>query len=1192
MVNARKMSNKITELLAELPVYLCEFLETNLPEITPDWWENCVIRNLTFRQQENLTRKRGTSLRHLDLAAMLRVFDFNWFEISSRKHFTFEHRHYLKEMISVRNRWAHIAVSGNSFDDIYRDIDTIERFAVVIDAEASFIDKVRKTKEEMINGVSMKNQKNSEVKENDNPKYKFSVGEIVSPHSNPELRGAVIKIEEGSGETRYNVFVDCKIITYYESQLTSSESPRAKRTIVSLDIFHAYLSALHINHPSTSNLYSLHSAKIDFIPYQFRPVLKFIRADRPRLLIADGVGVGKTIEAGLILRELQARREINSVLIICPKPLIVEKKWDSDMKRFEEKFMTVDGSLLRYCIDEADMEGVWPENYTKMILPYSLFDETLLFGKKRNNRSKQKGLLDLDPPPKFDLVIVDETHHIRNMETYTHKGVRFFCENAEAVLFLTATPIQLGSDDLFVLLNTLRPDLIIDRESFIHMSEPNPFITKAIELVRGKGEGWKDSTAECLKSAVNTSFGSTVLAKNPLLSQSYTILSQDNITQKDRIGLISKLESLHTFSSLINRTRRRDIGDFTIRNPYTVTVPFTEEQQKLHDELLRVQAHILSKLHENVNIKFLMSTIRRQAASCIFGLAPFVEDILTRRIDEIEWVETDPAAIEIDSAQLQSLLIKIQDVVTLAKKLGRKDPKFESLEKILGEKQGLENNKTMVFSSFRHTLSYIQSKLMEKGFRIGLVHGDTPDEERITLRERFGLPREDKDAIDTLLFSEVGCEGLDYQFCNCIVNYDLPWNPMRIEQRIGRIDRQGQESPTVAIYNLITPGTIDAEIYERCLIRIGVFERSIGGGEEILGDIAKELRAIGEDFTLSPEDRERKFKQLEDNEIRLITEKEKLEEEQKELFGIQLAKEQLNEEIEGATSFWLSPESLKNLVQRYLRAIGDKGQEYILGEKQLKTLRLSQNIRNFLLADMEHLPKQRTPVYREWVSWLKGGNPHIEITFDENTARTNRKALFITPIHPLVKQAAKRMAMDVELMTVIKTRNDFLSPGRYAFVIYLWELHGFRENIVLKPICENEEVTDAFFSLLKESTAIDAEQEDFPSEDIFKDLDAVHYKKWQPSRQKHKEEIKQIVSFKKESLSASHKARIAMLNEQLSLATNENIIRMRSSQIQTAENDYIRHLQDVENAAAKADITARPIAYGVIEIATGGNDAQ
>jgi SNF2 family DNA or RNA helicase len=208
------------------------------------------------------------------------------------------------------------------------------------------------------------------------------------------------------------------------------------------------------------------------VPYQYRPVLKLIRSDRPRLLIADEVGVGKTIEAGLIIKELRARMDLASVLIICPKPLVAERKWFIEMKRFDEHFTELDGRLLRHCLQETNLEGEWPEQYAKAILPFSLFDSDLLFPPSPGRTRARPTLLSLDPPPKFDLVIVDEAHHIRNPETFLNQGVRYFCDNADAVIFLTATPVQLGSEDLYTLLNVLRPDLVIDRASFDQMAAP------------------------------------------------------------------------------------------------------------------------------------------------------------------------------------------------------------------------------------------------------------------------------------------------------------------------------------------------------------------------------------------------------------------------------------------------------------------------------------------------------------------------------------------------------------------------------------------------------------------------------------------------------------------------------------------------------------------------------------------------
>jgi ATP-dependent helicase HepA len=223
-------------------------------------------------------------------------------------------------------------------------------------------------------------------------------------------------------------------------------------------------------------------------------------------LIADEVGVGKAIEAGLILKELQARRELRSVLVVCPKPLVAERKWLEELKRFDERFDHLDGPVLRYCIDETHLDGVWPQKYARAILPYSLMDEALLMG-DRERRRPRLGRLDLDPPPAFDLVIVDEAHHIRNTETWVYRTVRWLCDNAEAVVLLSSTPIQLGDADLYNLLHLLRPDLLPSRREYEQMAEPNPHINAAIEAVRGAGPRWRECARGAIEAAVATPLG-------------------------------------------------------------------------------------------------------------------------------------------------------------------------------------------------------------------------------------------------------------------------------------------------------------------------------------------------------------------------------------------------------------------------------------------------------------------------------------------------------------------------------------------------------------------------------------------------------------------------------------------------------------------------------------------------------------
>lgn len=1187
------MSMKMGELLNHAAAELCRFLDKRLPTLgDEDWWAKRVVDKLSFQQQRYVEQRGISELGGLDLAALIRILDQNWYDLNWKESFPPDARHFVKEMQTIRNRWAHASVQEYPRDDVYRDLDTLQRFLAVIGASEDLRDRVRAERKKLVEPEqpAVEGTPGAETAgaEGQAEGLAFQITQIVQLKSDSSKRGPVLAVQELEAENRYQVFMEGAPKWFYESQLEAVSTEGEGQILVPLNQFHAHLTALQIQHPGLSTLYSLNAARVDFIPYQFRPVLKFIRADRPRLLIADGVGVGKTIEAGLILRELQARREVRSVLIICPRPLVTERKWLMEMKRFEERFTQLDGNTLRYCISETDLEGEWPEQHAKTILPYSLFDEVQLHGTQATGSSRrkkgQRGLLDLDPPPRFDLVIVDEAHHARNPNTYTHEAVRFFCDNAEAVVFLTATPLMLGSDDLFVLLNLLRPDLIIDRESFQHMAAPNPHINRAIDVARGGSEGWQQEAVSVLEDATRTDWGSRIMAEDPEFRSVKKELTENTLSPENRVSVIHRLEDLHTFSGIINRTRRRDIGEFTVREPQTVPVEFTPQQRELHDSLLEVQAQILSKIHPTRSINFMMTTIRRQAASCLYGLAPLIKDILNRRISNVSDQESSDEYELLDPEAAGEVLGEIEGIVKRAEQLeGTTDPKLEALLGIIRDKQELENNKLMVFSSFRHTLSYLFAKLSATGIRVGMVHGGTPDEERVELRDRFKRLREDADAIDVLLFSEVGCEGLDYQFCDCIVNYDLPWNPMRVEQRIGRIDRKGQKSEKVLIYNLITPDTVDADIYDRCLLRIGVFNSALGASEEILGDIAQEIRNVAEDVQLSDAERKEKLQQIADNQIRLIQEQQALEDKQAELFGIRLPADQAQKDIEGASSFWLSPTAVQNLVESYLQGVTEKKQDYILGEKATKTLRISQDGRTRLLKDYQTLPRVASPTYKQWENWLKGGDSRFAITFDAQEAVENQSAAFITPLHPMVRQAASAMEPGgPKPICVVQAVDADIPAGHYPFVIYEWRYGGVREDLVLYPVAQSPEVTQRLSDLLEYGRPGSLPDDQVPEHALFDQLDAAHYELWVKARSDHKEQNQRIADYRRESLTTSHRGRVAMLEDRLVQATNEKIRRMRQGQLSNAEADYQRRLAELDEAVKKADLNAEPVAYGVV----------
>lgn len=507
------------------------------------------------------------------------------------------------------------------------------------------------------------------------PQPNFAIGATVALRSDPARIGVITGITPSNRETRLNVFIDGRLETWYLSQIVAADlAPGAVHA--TLDEFSARLTALQLSEPSIANLYSLQAGRIDFIPYQFRPVLKFVRADRPRMLVADEVGVGKTIEAGLLLRELQARRPLRSVLIVCSKALVVEEKWHREMRRFDEEFVTLASDDLRYCLDQTDIEGEWPDRFSRAILPFSLVNDNLLQGFGQRGGGRGPGLSTLDTPPRFDLLIVDEAHNARNSDTSLHQGLRLLADNAEAVVLITATPVQLGTGDLFSLLNLLRPDLVIDRPTFERMAEPNEAINAAIAAIRGASDGWQAAARGHFLEAAATDWGRAMLAPSPEFRNLLAATAAAE-TDDDRVRLIRPAEGLHSFASMISRTRRRDIGNFTSRKARTIEVPFTPEQRAIHDDLLSLQRAIYLRTHGAGPLGFLMTTIRRQASSSLHGLLPFLESILSRRLTDLEMVEIGGDPLETETA-VDAIRGEIAAIVERARALPADDPKLTS----------------------------------------------------------------------------------------------------------------------------------------------------------------------------------------------------------------------------------------------------------------------------------------------------------------------------------------------------------------------------------------------------------------------------------------------------------------------------------------------------------------------------------
>ncbi|QFP75445.1 DEAD/DEAH box helicase [Deinococcus sp. AJ005] len=1171
------------EVFVALTRELAGWLGRQLPALGGNWWADAVISKLSFQQQRSVEDRGCKALEQLDLAALLRILDLNWFELKDAVPGERDVRTWVKELQSVRNRWAHRSAERMPASEVYRDVDTVGRVLAVLNADSPALELVERVRAEALLDLTPSALVEQPVP-SQGPMSLFSAGELVALRARPDVRVPILRVVQGAHERRYEVFQDNAVVSYYESQLQAIGPARAAYNLLSVAELRGHLTSLKLLSPSVASLLSLGTGRVDFVPYQYRPVLKMIRADRPRLLVADEVGVGKTIEAALVLKELQARMDIRSVLVICPKPLVAERKWFTELKRFDEQFVALDSPTLRNCLQETHLEGEWPQSHSRAILPFSLFDAEMVHGGTSRRGVARQGLLTLDPPPKFDLVIVDEAHHLRNPDTYLHQGVRFLCDHAQAVLLLTATPVQLGSDDLFTLLNVLRPDLIIDRPSFQQMAEPNRHINAAVLSLRTAAQDWQSDGLKALEEAAMTEWGRLFLRESPDFQSVYDRLGGDPLAHSDRVSLIADLEALYTFSSLINRTRRRDIGDFTTRKPETMEVPFTEQQATFHDTLLDVVSRILTGMHGDQNVDFMMSTIRRQAASSLYGLAPLLRDMLSGKMGQLDAMTgglDDVSEIHF----VEAIRADVSTLLQQADMLDPHDPKVDAFLDILVQKSQQPNDKALVFSTFRHTLRYLQAHVEAAGIRLGMIHGDVPDEERREIRRRFALERHHDDAIDVLLSSEVGCEGLDFQFCDMIINYDLPWNPMRIEQRIGRIDRYGQASDTVTIVNLITPGTVDSEIYHRCLFRIGVFNQAVGGNEEILGEITREIRQIADSTKLTPEERNRRLQQLADNSIRQVQEEQALEAGQAELFGLSVPKQAWREELKAAQSFWLSAASLQNAVNSYLASRLEREKDTLTGDRAVKNLRLSQEARDLLLDDFLKLPRTQDPVSRTWEKWLKGNAPNLQVTFEQEAAKDQPGVMHLTATHPLIRQAARHLELreprDVSLQAV----GHDLPAGTYPFAVYRWVKYGVRGDEDLVAVAMDGRVESAVMDVLQHGEMGTAP----PMDEAGKEhLEARHHELWAEAQAAHCAHNRQLVDFRLQSLTVSHRARMQSIQDQLHRATNNKIRLMKESELGRADADFQRRSAELEQAARSGDVLAAPVLFGTIEITPGG----
>lgn len=1026
----------------------------------------------------------------------------------------------------------------------------------------------------------------------------FTLGTMVSLRADPSRAGPIIgELPTVGGRRRFKVFHSpTSIKDYFEDQLLIVEptaepdwgSLVASGEFVGPAEFRACLAAVRLDNPQTDSIYSLRSARIQFIPFQFKPLLRLLRADRPRLLIADDVGVGKTIEAGLILKELSTRQALARVLVVCPKALTA--KWRAEMRRFDENFRILDAPTLRYCLNETHVEGEWPAEYSRAIVHYELFRmEQYLTGS--GDRRRRHGFLELEPPPRFDLVIADEAHHLRTPGTGSHQLIERLCLTSEAVLMLSATPVQVSQDNLYALLHLLRPELFQDREVFREVLEPNRYLTAASRMLRAgpaAGEDWLRTAAGCVEEAGRTSWGGKVLRADPRFQDVLSMLASDCLGDEGRVRSIRDLEELHSLAHIMNRTRRRDIGSFTIREPQTVLVEFTPEQRRLYEAVLTFHRQVLLRRHDEQVVRLIMDTLERQAESSINALAGTVREIVTSGVLSVANLTDDP---DLDATEpIPSPIIEeAGELLRAAADLPDQDPKFDRLLDTVSATVADPGSpgKILVFSYFLDTIDYLRRRLAEAGVRVGAVTGRISDDEREELRDRFRFAREDPIAIDVLLSSEVGCEGLDYEFCDRLVNYDIPWNPMRVEQRIGRIDRFGQRSDKVLIFNFITPGTVAERVFYRCFDRLGVFRDTVGDLEEVLGEITENLTRIALDPFLSAEQAAERARQIADNAIRRADEQRRLDEESGSLLGLDDAFTEDIEEVMRGGRF-VDESDLRVLVDMFLKLPAIRSSLVRQDQSQVYRLRVSDHGRRELVSRVRAAGRLGS-LMTSFTRAIEDTGERL-LTFDQRTATERREIDFVTPVHPLARAATEYWARaDAPLVGGFRIATNLVPAGLYIFTCELWETIAVRHDLRLVCLAVSAETGKFAADLSAEFPALLRTAQSLSAEDMppigshLESLDGISDARRRDLKLSSEESNEQLVGRKLASLQSFHDNRVNRLNADLADVGDPRILRMKRSELASVQRNFDDRKAELEKAR-QIDVISHRVAAGILEV--------
>ena len=636
----------------------------------------------------------------------------------------------------------------------------------------------------------------------------------------------------------------------------------------------------------------IETCAIQLWPHQHRVVDRVVTRFPERFLLCDEVGLGKTIQAGLSLRQLALSAVVQRALILVPKSVLVQ--WQEELyEKFVLNVPRYDGGTF-YDVFGREAPGSDDDN------PWNAHPMMLASSHLAKRRERQQQLLAAND---WDLVIVDEAHHARRKDFLNADLFRpnrllellrgpehrpGLCDKTRGLLLLTATPMQIDAREVFDLLKLLgmggrwgvEGNFLRYFEELRYPFEETdwPFVLHMLDDYFATGGEWDEQFCRVAQQRLGPVIWDQVRQLHHSVTSESVIRQLDGQAQ----GVLRELASRHTplrrhvsrnTRSLLREYKKRGLlkDNIPYRDPQPKWIELKHEEKELYDRIEEyIRDHYQKYEAERKGLGFIMTVYRRRLTSSFYAIAKSLERRLAYLKGETEGTgltdeDLDEEDLDQDVSELWSFddeegqsqpevpslfaseIAYLQDFLADLRALGS-DSKFEQLTNDLTEIL-MKRDSVIVFTQYTDTMDYLRDKLRHVyGSQVACYSGRGGElwdgsawvgTSKENIKTAFRESRE----IKILLCTESASEGLNLQTCGVLINYEMPWNPMRVEQRIGRIDRIGQEYERVWIRNYFYDGTVEATVYQRLDDRIASFESVVGELQPILTQVARVIEA-------------------------------------------------------------------------------------------------------------------------------------------------------------------------------------------------------------------------------------------------------------------------------------------------------------------------------------------------------------